>query len=140
MPESGHDVNTTSAVSLWVPPAFIAIVILGLSSIPGRAFPSHPDFLNVVVHFAEFFGLSFFLARALLLSSAITSLSGVIIISLASGVVFGTGTEIYQFAIPERLFDPGDIFVDSLGALFGALLFVLLSMTTSIWKDKGKVQ
>lgn len=134
MPESGHDARTPAPALIWAPPACMAILILGLASVPGRAFPSHPDFLNVVVHFGEFFVLSFFLARALFLSSSITSLSGVIIISIASGIVFGTGTEIYQFAIPERLFDPGDILVDSLGAAAGTLFFVLYYMRTRPWK------
>ena len=123
MENSGHEAKTSMPPSLWLPPAGIALLILGLSSIPGKAFPSHPDFLNSVVHFGEFTVFSYLVARAFYLSSTTTNLASLLMTCFFISVIFGTATEVFQFAIPHRLFDPVDVLIDSLGALVGVLVF-----------------
>ncbi len=123
MENSGHEARTSMPPSLWLPPASIALLILGLSSIPGKAFPAHPDFLNNVVHFGEFAVFSYLVARALYLSSTTDNLARLFMTCFFISVIFGAATEIYQFAIPHRLFDPVDILIDSVGAMAGVLVF-----------------
>ncbi len=123
MENSGHEAKTFMPPSLWLPPAGIALLILGLSSIPGKAFPAHPDFLNIVVHFSEFSVFSYLVARAFYLSSTTNNLASLFMTCFIISLIFGTATEIYQFAIPHRLFDPVDILIDSMGALAGLLIF-----------------
>ncbi len=118
-----QDIGTSLPANLWLPPAGIALLILVLSSIPGKAFPAHPDFLNSAVHFGEFAVLSYLIARALYLSSKTKKLSSLLMTCFFVSVLFGVATEVYQFAIPHRLFDPLDILVDSVGALAGILVF-----------------
>jgi VanZ family protein len=123
MENSGHEARTSMPPSLWLPPAGIALIILALSSIPGKTFPVHPDFLNSIVHFSEFAVLSYLIARALYLSSKTKNLGSLLMTCFIVSVIFGAATEVYQFAIPQRLFDPSDILIDSVGALAGILVF-----------------
>ena len=123
MQNSKQEIGISNPAKIWLPPAGIALLILGLSSIPGKTFPAHPDFLNSVVHFGEFSVFSYLVARAFYLSSTTNNIANLLMTCFFISVIFGTATEIFQFAIPHRLFDPVDILIDSLGALAGLLVF-----------------
>ena len=110
-------------LQLWGPPFLLSVGIFILSSIPGNRFPDHPQILNFIVHFLEFFLLGFFLARAFFSMDRRTSWRIMALVLLISGG-FGLLDELYQFSVPLRVFDPMDILNDLAGALAGGLLFL----------------
>lgn len=113
-----------SSFGLWGPPVVLSLVIFALSSTPGDRFPDHPEVLNAAVHLLEFFLLAFFLARAFSAywwKKPRKIAVPVILICAAMGVM----TELYQFSVPFRAFDPMDVLLDLAGALAGTLSFFL---------------
>ncbi|MDF1536103.1 MAG: VanZ family protein [bacterium] len=120
----------TSPLRTWGPAACVAAVILILSSIPGTAFPKHPDRLNSAVHFLEFCLLGFFLTRAISTWRPMGRLS-LILTSAAICGTFGFLDEAHQFLIPYRMFDIMDLFYDILGAITGGLIFIVTGCSSA---------
>ena len=121
-------------LTVWGPPAALASMILIVSSIPGTAFPQHPDRLNNAVHFLEFGLLGYFLAKAIGARWAMGRLN-LILISTAVCSTFGFVDEAHQFLVPYRMFDIFDMFYDALGALTGGLIFLAAGRMS--WKKGG---
>lgn len=114
-----------SRAGIWLPPAVLAVLIVLLSSAPGRYYPRHPDFLNSVAHFTEFGLLGFFLARALHPSRSLTYGTLFFWTTLLC-VLFGLLDELHQFLVPERMFGLTDLLYDFLGAASGSLTYIAL--------------
>ena len=108
--------------AFWV--VLYALLVIGLSSIPGKAFPDirllHYDKL---IHLVEYAILGFLLSRALALR--VTSGRGIITVALLIAGAFGALDETYQLLIPGRDFSYGDWVADILGILAGGSLFLL---------------
>ena len=114
----------------WVSTGAWALMIFILSSIPSESYPSHPGFLNNVVHFLLYFGLAALIVVGLTGGKLKPVLILVIAILLAS--LYGASDEFHQLFVPGRNSDPLDWMVDSLGAIAGALT------ATAILKVRAK--
>ena len=123
----------SSLVKSWGPAAAVAAMILIFSSIPGTAFPQHPDKYNSVVHFLEFGLLGYFLIKALASGSAMGNLA-LIAASTVACAMFGFLDEAHQFLVPYRMFDTMDLIFDTAGSLTGGIVF----LQASFWaRNKG---
>jgi len=113
----------SSMLKTWGPPAAVAAVIVILSSIPGTAFPQHPDRFNSLAHFLEFGVLSYLLSKAITAEKTMENWSLILTSTVLCGT-FGFLDEAHQFLVPYRMFDTMDLFFDTLGALAGASIFL----------------
>lgn len=125
---------------IWYPPLLMAIIIFIFSSSPAAdsnrqsglivnaitfLFPSleNVDFLVTLVrkaaHFTEYAILGFFTARAMKLSNLSPWLS-----ILACALYAGTD-EFHQSFVPGRSAEIKDVALDTAGATFGAMIYIL---------------
>jgi VanZ family protein len=120
----------------WVPPALLAIALLGLSSIPRLSLPeSEIPHLDKIVHATEYGLLAFLFARALFregVSARRAALWAVFAVSL-----FGALDENYQRLTPGRQPDLDDFIADSLGACLGAVIWSRWHRKTSHGDHQG---
>jgi VanZ family protein len=123
-----------SFLKIWGPPAAMASIILIFSSIPGTAFPQHPNRLNNAVHFLQFGLLGYYLAKAIGARWTMGRFN-LILITTAVCSTFGFVDEAHQFLVPYRMFDIFDMFYDTLGALAGGLFFLTAGRMS--WKKGG---
>ena len=94
-----------------------AAVIISLSSIPGTSYPAVTILTyDKVIHFIEYAGFSFILARA-----RPDQVSLMAIALFAS--LFGMGDELYQMMVPGRDSSLLDWIADSTGAVAGVYLY-----------------
>ena len=77
------------------------------------------DLLSPAAHFCEYAVLGFLLANALRLHMPLTRAC---LAAIACASLFGVTDEIHQYFVPERMCDPLDWLVDTLGASLGALV------------------
>lgn len=77
------------------------------------------DLLSPAAHFCEYAMLGFLLANALRLHMP---LARACLAAIACASLFGATDEIHQYFVPERMCDPLDWIVDTLGASLGALV------------------
>ncbi len=118
-----------------LPAILWALLIFGSSSLPGRAFPavSFPH-IDKVVHFLYYFVLAILVAHALRFQARFPDLSR---FSLALGFLLATAyaisDEVHQLFVPERSFDPEDLFADMAGALSAIAILAILR-----WRGKSQ--
>ncbi|UCF32044.1 MAG: VanZ family protein [bacterium] len=112
--------------AIWGPPAAVAVGIFILSSLKGNAFPDHPEILNIAAHGVEFMVLAFVTTRAFIQSDLTTRPLQSLVWVAAVCAAFGLLDELHQFSIPTRQFDTLDILADTIGAIVGSLLYLLL--------------
>jgi hypothetical protein len=101
----------------WAAPVAYAAGIYFLSSrssLPALPFRG----ADKLVHAAEYAGLAFLLARALLASGLRLARAAVLAALLAA--LFGATDELHQVAVPNRDADPLDLVADAIGAAAGA--------------------
>ena len=97
-------------------------------------FVSHNAFRKMA-HFSEFAALGFcFCGCGYFFSSELHPL-----ISVVACAVYALSDEIHQIFVPGRACRIFDVFVDSCGALFGILIFVLIALLIIKIKDKRRV-
>ncbi len=89
-------------------------------SLTGFDFISH-DAFRKIAHFSEFAALSFCFSGSFYFFKNETK----IIVSWLLATVYAVTDEIHQLFVPERACRVFDVFVDSAGALTGAILFGL---------------
>ena len=99
--------------------AIMAIAIFILSSIPGNDYPTHPAFLNTVVHFFLYAALGICLTLALNSPRRALWLTALFAILITSA--YGASDEIHQIFTPHRSPDVLDWLTDTAGALVGAI-------------------
>ena len=126
-----------SFVRHQLPAILWALLIFGSSSLPGRAFPdvSFPH-IDKVVHFLYYFVFAILVAHALRFQSRFPDLSR---FSLALGFLLATAyavsDEVHQLFVPERSFDPEDLFADVAGAFSAVAILALLR-----WRAKWQME
>lgn len=100
----------------------------------GREIISHNAFRKLA-HFSEytafsfsFFGMLYFLKKQMCVWS-----------SVFFCVLYSMSDEIHQFFVPERACRPFDVFVDSLGILFGMTVFFIMALIVSkiLYRNKA---
>ncbi|UCD38004.1 MAG: VanZ family protein [Fidelibacterota bacterium] len=107
--------------ALWA--ILYALVIIGLSSIPGKSFPSVKWLSHdKLIHLCEYTIFGFLVSRAILARVLTTSHLALFTFFLAG--TFAALDESYQFLIPGR--DPSfqDWVADAVGVVIGSLIFI----------------
>ena len=109
---------------LWTPVFAWALVILCLSSIPGKNIPrvNIPQ-IDKLVHFSEYLILGLLTARALLGTVANISLAKTVILSIIIISLYAAFDEWHQNFIPDRTCDIFDFSADFIGLSTGAILY-----------------
>ncbi len=110
---------------IWGPPVGMALAIFIGSAIPGRDIPQYPDIFNNFIHFVEFAALGFFLARALVNFRISIRRFDTVIWTTVICAGYGLIVELYQFTVPNRVFDMADLAMDAAGALAGSVIYCL---------------
>jgi VanZ family protein len=111
---------------IWGPPAGMAIIIFIGSAIPGKEIPQFPEIFNNVIHFMEFAVLGFFLARAFENFHISTGMFDTVAWTTVICTGYGLMVELYQFTVPNRVFDTADLAMDAAGALVGSFIYGLV--------------
>jgi len=112
------------ALKIHGPTLFFAVLIFILSSIPNLR---PPDFIisikDVWAHFAEYLIFAYFLQRSC--CDLYGSRFDVIVLGMIIGILYGASDEFHQIFVRNRVAALPDFFADSLGILFGTVVFVL---------------
>lgn len=103
-----------SAVIVW------ASIIFSMSSIPGSAIPGQ---WGSQAHFAEYAVLGVLTYWALRLHAPLLR---ALVWAVALSSAYGITDEFHQSFVPQRMPDPADWAVDTLGALVGVAVAALL--------------
>lgn len=98
---------------------FFSELYRGLKDVQQSLFGPGVDLLSPAAHFCEYTMLGFLLANALRLHMP---LARACLVAIACASFFGVTDEIHQYFVPERMCDPLDWLVDTLGASLGALI------------------
>lgn len=107
----------------WMPSLLWAGVILVGTSLPGNAVPHEVSLHDKALHFSAYAVLGALLARDL---QGVTATWWAALIAMAVAVAFGAADEWHQQFIPGRYSDVADWRADSIGAVGGTILWVLL--------------
>lgn len=110
---------------IWGPPAGMAVIIFIGSAIPGKKIPQYPEIFNNIFHFIEFAALGFFLARALDNFNISSRMFDTVAWTTVICTGYGLMVELYQFTVPNRVFDTADLVMNSAGALVGSFIYCL---------------
>lgn len=117
----------------WFIPALLYAIILAGSSVPGQEIPKvfklTPDKL---IHFVEYFVVSFFFARFLVSRS--WSSQRVFFTTFVAGMLAAALDEYYQSFTPGRTPDVRDWLIDIAGVAAGAVVLLLL------WRKRSTPQ
>ncbi len=107
---------------LWA--ILYALLIIGLSSIPGRSFPDIKWLSqDKLIHIGEYLIFGILVSRAMVLR--VTARGRVFLFTLLLAGTFGALDEAYQTLIPGRDNSYADLIADLLGVVSGSLLFLL---------------
>ena len=111
-------------LSLWLAPVLYLAGIFYMSSMPNPLF-APPDFRwgDKVAHFSAYAGLGALLCRAYR-GSGLTGAAAFWLTVLTAGL-YGASDEWHQSFVPNRSADPADWIADTLGALVGAVAYLL---------------
>ena len=102
-----------------------AVIIIGLSSIPGENFPEAAWLTHdKMIHFGEYGLFGFLVARAM--NTRVTSSGRIFLSTLLLGGLFGMLDEIYQSIIPGRDSSVYDWIADVTGILLGSWVYLWL--------------
>jgi len=125
-------------ISLFAPPLLDLALIFHLSS-QSRPLPFIPDRFftyDKVLHALEYAVLGALLARAAVGAGAGSRWS--VILAAAAGSGYGATDEWHQSFVPGRSCDPFDWMADTVGALVGAVVAVLLLRTQRAQASIGR--
>lgn len=123
--ETPGDRRVPGFLSLWLPPVLYLAGIFIISSDP-QPLLAPPNWLGAdkAGHFAAYAGLGALLCRAYLGSGLAGSAAFWLAALTAS--LYGASDEWHQSFVPNRSADPADWLADSLGAVLGAVVFLLV--------------
>ncbi len=107
----------------WSPVIFYSALIWTLSSFSHLSVPVVPEFRfrDKCFHFLEYAVLGLFVVRLFL---NIFSFKHVFAIAVLTASFYGVSDEIHQYFVPGRCVQISDIVADTIGATFGAWLFL----------------
>jgi VanZ family protein len=113
------------AIALWLPPVLYLAAIFWLSSesAPFLSAPSFPGG-DKVAHFGAYAILGALLCRAF--GGSGLSPSAALALAVITACLYGASDEWHQSLVPHRMADASDWLADTLGAAFGATVWVWL--------------
>jgi VanZ family protein len=120
-----------------LPPLLWMGVILCLSSIPGRYFPSNQLF-HQAAHCFEYLVFGILLARGLAHLKIKLNAASLLFVSLGLITLFAVFDEWRQGFVPGRMSNPKTVFFDALYALAG--VFIYEEFAFKLFKKKDKTQ
>ncbi len=107
---------------LWA--ILYALLIIGLSSIPGRSFPDIKYLSqDKLIHIGEYLIFGILVSQALVFR--VTARGRIFLFTLLLAGTFGALDEAYQALVPGRDNSCADWIADLLGVVSGSLLFLL---------------
>ena len=107
---------------LWA--ILYALLIIGLSSIPGRSFPDVKWLSqDKLIHIGEYLIFSILVGQVI--AFRITARSRIFLFTLLLAGAFGALDEVYQTLIPGRDNSYADWIADLLGVIAGSSLFLM---------------
>ncbi|UCH63850.1 MAG: VanZ family protein [Fidelibacterota bacterium] len=107
---------------LWA--ILYAMLIIGLSSIPGRSFPDIKYLSqDKLIHFGEYLIFGILVSQAMVFR--VTARGRIFLFTLLFAGAFGALDEVYQTLVPGRDNSFADWMADLLGVISGSLLFLL---------------
>lgn len=107
---------------LWA--ILYAMLIIGLSSVPGRSFPDIKYLSqDKLIHIGEY--LIFGILVGQVIAFRVTARSRIFLFTLLLAGAFGALDEVYQILIPGRDNSYADWIADLLGVIAGSSLFLL---------------
>ena len=92
------------------------------------------ELIRKFAHMLEFTALSFSLYNAILTTFELKKAH---LISLALTVICAVGDEFHQIFVPGRAFQLSDILIDSIGAIIGAVAYLIMCKIYLIIKERG---
>lgn len=102
-----------------------AVVIISLSSVPGKNFPEAAWLAHdKVIHFGEYGLFGFLVAKAM--NTRVTASGRIFLITLLLAGLFGMLDELYQSIIPGRDSSVNDWIADVAGILLGSGVYIWL--------------
>ena len=111
-----------SRIKSYLPAIVWAVLIMAVSSIPNLSTPGLGfSMMDKIVHFAEYFILGLFAAKAV--SAFVNKPLRVFWISSAMASGYGILDEFHQLLIPGRTTEGLDMVADILGSILAAALF-----------------
>ena len=104
-----------------------ALLIIGLSSIPGSSYPNVRLLsYDKVIHFTEYAIFGVLISRVLVVK--FTSFWALLVAVVLIAALFGAADELYQRLIPGRDASVGDWVADVAGSLVGSLVILRLKI------------
>ncbi len=111
----------------WLPVIGFSILIILLSSIPGRVNPFDFHFKDKLIHGLEYAVLAWLWFRAIRFSTSIHSPLKIGMLTVLVCSIFGFLDESYQLLIPDRVSDKFDLLADATGSFLAVSIAVIKS-------------
>ena len=115
--DNAPPISAFRAISLALPPLFVAAAIFYLSSNPHAQIPVQFYLSDKIAHFSIFGLLSFLIYRALSLGFTRQNLLSSFLLSVVTTIIYGAGDEFHQRFVAGRYCEIGDLAADGAGAL-----------------------
>lgn len=119
-------VPVSQRLAYWVPVLLYGGWIYYLSSLHGADLPEPFPGFDKLLHVALYFGLGLLTLRALACWSGLIT-RHTVVLAVLMAALYGVTDEWHQSYVPGRTTDGWDLCADILGALFGALAYVMLN-------------
>jgi len=110
----------------WLPVLAYVTLIVTLSAQPGLRPPFGFRNADKMAHIGEYFVLGLLLARACTASLSPRHVLPPVLLAAAIGVGVGAGDETFQRFVPGRDSNVYDLLADTIGVLFGQVVFLFL--------------
>ena len=107
----------------WLPVVLFMVVIFYVSGIPGSNIPSLFPYEDLLYHFLAYFLLGYFFSRALNNTVWTQGYIKIVVLATIFGIIYGLTDEWHQSFVPLRNVSVFDLFIDSVAAFSGSLLF-----------------
>lgn len=107
----------------WLPVLGCMAIIFYASSLPATNIPGLFPFQDIVFHFAIYFILALFFARALKNTFSGIKPPRVIFITIIFVIFYGITDEFHQALVPNRCVSGFDVFIDGVGGFIGSLVY-----------------
>ncbi|MFH1290450.1 MAG: VanZ family protein [Nanoarchaeota archaeon] len=105
----------------WVVTIVIGVVMFYISSLTFVTSGSGASIKTIVYHLAAFFFLTFFL----LISLVGGKKKRLFVLGIVLAIVYGISDELHQFFVPGRCMSLFDIFLNSVGVAFAAMIYFI---------------